>query len=76
MAGSLCLPVCFIAVVYCLESIFVYQISILRMAGEGRVEGGCSSAVSRTKKLSFCLMVCRVFLGGVVFFSFFCPLKK
>lgn len=46
MAGSLCLPVCFIAVVYCLELIFVYQISILRKAG-----GGGSSAVSRTKKL-------------------------
>lgn len=39
MAGSLCLPVCFIAVVCCFESIFVYQISILRMAGEGRVKG-------------------------------------
>lgn len=51
MAGSLCLPVCFIAVVYRLELIFGYQISILRMAGEGRVLGGCSSAVSRTKEL-------------------------
>lgn len=34
MAGSLCLPVCFIAVADCLGLIFGYQISTVRTARE------------------------------------------
>lgn len=56
MSGSLCPPICFIAVVYCLESIvFGYQISVLRMVG--KVGVGAQFCSLKDQGAGCCLMI-------------------
>lgn len=54
MAGSLCLPVCFTVVVYCLESIFIYRITIVSMARKR--QGGGEGAVLQLAGSRSCLL--------------------